>query len=134
MFSQISQNSSENTKTRFWDRCLLVNSVKFLITLYLKNPSDVCFCIKTRSVYSPTTTFRLYKNDVTHILWLSIIFDSIYKLGTKVSLICKTLGKKPNFNPVNYLGWNFSCENSYQLNTVRYFFLKKLSCRCSSRL
>ena len=35
-------------------------------------PSDGCFCIKTSSVCCPTATFRLFKNDVTHIFWLSI--------------------------------------------------------------
>ena len=59
-------------KKRFRHRCFLVNSAKFLITSFLKNPSDGCFTINTRSVYCPTTTFRLFKNNVTHIFWLSI--------------------------------------------------------------
>ena len=72
MFLQISQNSQENTKKIFRYRCFLVNSAKFLITPFLKNPSDGCFCINTRSVYFPTTTFRLFKNDVAHFFSLSI--------------------------------------------------------------
>ena len=39
-------------------QCFLVNSAKFLITPFLKNSLDGCFCINT---------FRLFKNDVTHI-------------------------------------------------------------------
>ena len=31
-----------------------------------------CFYINTHSVYCPTTTFRLFKNDVKHIFWMSI--------------------------------------------------------------
>ena len=53
-------------------RCFLVNSAKFLRTLFLKNPSDGCFCLNTRFGYCPTTTFCFLKNDVTHIFRLSI--------------------------------------------------------------
>ena len=53
-------------------RGFLVNSVNFLITHFLKNPSDGCFCINTRSICCPTTTFHFFKNDVSHIFWLSI--------------------------------------------------------------
>ena len=66
MFLQISQNSQENTKKIFHYRCLLVNSAKFLITPFLKNPSNGCFCVNTRPVYFPNTTFCLFKNDVAH--------------------------------------------------------------------
>ena len=59
-------------KNRFRHRCFLVNSAKFLKTSFLKNPSDDCFSISTRSVYCPTATIGLFKNDVTHIFWLSI--------------------------------------------------------------
>ena len=83
---KISQNSQENTcakdsclmnlqiysltlsKKRFRHRCFLVNSAKFLT----KNPSDVCFCVNTRSVYCATMTFCLFKSNVTHIFRLSI--------------------------------------------------------------
>ena len=34
--------------------------------IFLKNPSDGCFCINTRSVYFPTTNFRFSENDVTN--------------------------------------------------------------------
>ena len=90
VFQQISQISQENTcskdaflmklqiysltssKKRFRHRCFFVNFGKFLIKPFLKNPSDGCFCINTRSVYFPSTTLYLFKNDVTHIFWLSI--------------------------------------------------------------
>ena len=103
---QISQNSQEKTKKGFRYRCFLVNSAKFLITTFLKNPSDGYFCINTRSVYCPTTTFRLFKNDVTHIFWLSIFPALIFPV------IFKTLSQKPIFNPVKHLRWRFPCENS----------------------
>ena len=51
-------------KKRDSGTCLLVNSAKFLIRPFLKNPLDGCFCINT---------FRLFKNDVTHIFRLSIL-------------------------------------------------------------
>ena len=110
VFLQILQNSQENTKKRFRYRFFLVNSAKFLITTFLKRPSNGCFCINTCSVYFPTTTFHLFKIDVTHIFWLSIFFGLICRLGTKVNPICKTLSQKPIFILVKYLGWNFSCE------------------------
>ena len=40
-----------------------MSSTKFLITPFLKNPLDSCFCINT---------FRVFKNNVTHIFRLSI--------------------------------------------------------------
>ena len=68
MFLKISQNLQENTKKkkRFQLRCFYVNSGKFLIT------SDDCFGINIPSIYYPTMNFRIFKNDVTHIFWLSI--------------------------------------------------------------
>ena len=66
------RKSHKKRPKRFRRRRFLVNSAKFLITSYLKNPLDGCFCINTRSVYCTTTTFRLIKNDVTHNFWLSI--------------------------------------------------------------
>ena len=39
---------------------------------FLKNPSSGYFRINTLSVYCPTMTFSLFKNDVTHIFQLSI--------------------------------------------------------------
>ena len=37
-------------------------------------------------------------------------FGLIFRFGTKVSSICKTLNQKPIFNLVKHLGWSFSCE------------------------
>ena len=54
-----------------------VNSAKFLITSFLKNPSEGCFTINTHPIYCPTTTFRLFKSNVTHIFWLSI-FSALF--------------------------------------------------------
>ena len=85
----LKQNSQENTcakdsflmklqtykvyqKKTFRHKYFLVNSARSLITLFLKNPSDSCFRINTRSVYCPTTTFCFCKNDVTHIFRVSI--------------------------------------------------------------
>ena len=73
VFLQISQDSQENThKKRFIHRFFLMNSAKFLITSHLKNLSDGCFCKNTPSLYCRITTFRLFKNNITHISWLSI--------------------------------------------------------------
>ena len=63
---------NKTPKKRFWHRCFLVNSAKFLIAYFSKNLSDDCFSINIHSVYCPTMTFRIFKNDVTHIFWLSI--------------------------------------------------------------
>ena len=127
---QISQNSQENTKKRFRYRCFLVNSAKFLITPFLKSPSGACFCINTRSVYFPITTFRLFKTDVTRFL-AEYFFGLICRLGTKVDPLCKTLSQKPIFNLVKHLGWSFSCEK-VNSSTPLGIFAKKLHCRCST--
>ena len=88
MFLRILQNSQVNTSTRvsflkklqiyriyqktlskalskkeILAHVILVNSSKFLKIPFFKNPLDDCFCINT---------FRLFKNDVTHIFRLSI--------------------------------------------------------------
>ena len=47
-------------------------SCKFLVTSLLKNPSDGCFCINTRSVYCHTTIVNLFEKDITQIFCLSI--------------------------------------------------------------
>ena len=76
-------------KTRFYGRCsstefnpikkdipaqmvFFVNCAKFIITPFLKNPSDGCFCINTHSVYFPSTTLHLFKNVLRHVFRLSI--------------------------------------------------------------
>ena len=53
----------------------------FLIKPFLKNPLDGCFCRNTRSVYFPSTTFYLFKNNVAHF------FGLICRLGTRVRSI-----------------------------------------------
>ena len=90
VFQQISQISQENTcskdaflmkpqicsltlsKKRFRHRCFFVNSGKFLIKPFIKNPSEGCLSRNTRSAYFPSTTLYLFKNDVTHTFQLSI--------------------------------------------------------------
>ena len=93
-------------------RCVLVDTAKFLITSFLKNSLDSCFCINTRSVYCPTTTFCLIKNDVTHIFWPSFFFGLLCRLGTKASSIFHTFSLKLIFKPVKHMGWSFSYKNS----------------------
>ena len=66
------QYSLTLSKKTFRHRWFFVNSRKFLTKPFLKNPSDGCFCRNTRSVYFPSTTLYLFKNDVTHIFRLSI--------------------------------------------------------------
>ena len=101
VFLQISQNSQENTKKKILAQML---SCEFCEISFLKKTSDGCFSISTRSVYCP---IRLFKNDVTHIFWLSIFFFGlICRLGTRLSWIFQALGQKPIFNPVARLRWS----------------------------
>ena len=89
--------------------CFLVSSAKVPITSFLKNPPDGCFCINTRFVYFPTTTFHLFKKERCRTFLLAEYFlGFICRLGTKVSSICKILSQKPIFNLVKHLGWSFS--------------------------
>ena len=111
LFLQISQNSQENTKKQIRRHiCFLVNSAKILITSFLKNPSGGCFSINIRSVYYPTMTFCIFKNDVIHIFWL-FFYGLICRLGTRVSSIFQVLSQKPIFIPIEHLRWSFFCEN-----------------------
>ena len=58
-------------------------------------------------------------------------FGLIFRLGTKVSSICKTLSQKPIFNLFKHLGWSFSCEK-VNSSIPLGIFAKKLYCRCST--
>ena len=58
-------------------------------------------------------------------------FGLMFRLGTKVSSISKTLSQKPIFNPVKHLGWSFPCEK-VNSSTPLGIFAKKLHCRCST--
>ena len=101
------------SKKRFRHRCFLVNSAKFLITLSLKNPLDGCFCINTRSVYCPTTTFSFFKNDVTHIFRLSIFQFSLLNLQTWNKSKLNISNSYPDvYNPFENLRRSFFFENS----------------------
>ena len=99
--------NKKTPKKRFWHWCFLVSFAKFLKTSFSKNPSDGCFIINTRSVYCPTTAFRLFKNNTTNIFCLSIFFWLTCRLGTRVSSIFQALSQKPIFNPVEHLRWSF---------------------------
>ena len=78
------------------------------ITLLL---SDSCFCINTRSVYCPTTTFCFFKNNVTYFP-AEYFVGLIYRLGTRVSSIFQTRTQTPIFNSIKHLRQSFFFENS----------------------
>ena len=92
------QNSQESTCARvsfFRHSCFLVNFAKFLRKPFSKNLSNGWFCINTRFVYCPATTFRLFKNNVTHTYFPAEYFLGLMcKLGTKVSSIFQTLSQE----------------------------------------
>ena len=132
VFLQILQNFQENTKKIFHCRCFLVNSAKFSITSFLKNASGGFFSINTRYIYCPTLTFCLFKNDVTHIFWLSVFFDLVCRLRIRVSSIFQALSQKSIFNSVDICDRAFLGKNSLQFKTVKYF-CKKVPLWCSIR-
>ena len=112
VFNEVADLQSLTLSTgRFRHRCFPVNSAKFLIAPFLKNLSDGCFPINSRSVYFPITTFRLFKNDVTGCP-AEYFLDLICRLGARVCTIFPTLSQKPIFNPVEYLRWSLFCKNS----------------------
>ena len=69
--------------------------------------SEGSFSINTLYVYCLTLTFCFFKNDVTHIFWLSVFFGLICRLGTRVSSIFQALSQRPIFNPVEYQRLSF---------------------------
>ena len=60
------------SKKRFQDKYFLVNFAKLLKASFSKNPLGGWFYINNCSVYCPTVTFCVSRNDVTHIFWLNI--------------------------------------------------------------
>ena len=67
-----------------------------------------------------------------HTFFLAEYFlGFIFRLGTKVSSIRKTLSQKPVFNLVKNLGWSFSSEK-VNSSTPLGIFAKKLHCRYST--
>ena len=84
-FSKIHRKTSENkdsflmklksltlSKKSFWHRCSYCEFCKISHKTFLKEPFRQLFLHKTCSVYFPTTTLCLFKNDVKHIFHLSI--------------------------------------------------------------
>ena len=65
-------------------RNFLVNSAKFLATLFLENPLDGCFRINTRSVYYPTTTVCFFQKRC-HIYFLAEYFLGLNKSKLNIS-------------------------------------------------
>ena len=70
---------------RFWHKCFLVNSVKFLITTFFKNSLEDCFCIHARSVYCPTSS-PFQKRCHTYLM-AAYFFVLICRLRRRVSSI-----------------------------------------------
>ena len=91
-FAKLARKHLRYRVSFFWHRC-------FLITPFLKNPSDGCFCIDTRSV--PPRPF-IFSKTMSHIF------------SGRVSSQLKPLARsqKPIFNPVKHLQWSFFFENS----------------------
>ena len=69
---QIEQENTCSIKKEIPAQMLFCEFWEISHKTFLKNPSDGCFFINTRSVYFPTTTLYLFKNDVTRIFRLSI--------------------------------------------------------------
>ena len=84
-----------------------MNSGKFLIILFLKNPSDGCFRINTRSFYCPYHDLLFFQKRC-HTYFSAEYFPGlIYRLGTKVSSIFQTVSQTPIFKPVKHLRLSF---------------------------
>ena len=80
-------------------------SCKFVVTSLLKNPSDGCFCINTRSVYCHTTIVNLFEKDITHIFCLSIFSAQFVDWEQEWAQCFKSIARsqKPIFNLVHHL-------------------------------
>ena len=101
LFQQIWQISQENTcfkdskdlrsltlsKNRFRHRCFIVNSGKFFIKPFLKSPSDDWFCINSRSVSFPSTTFVPFQKRCHTYFSAEFFLGLICRLGTRASSI-----------------------------------------------
>ena len=120
------------SKKRFRHRYFLVNSAKFLITLFIKNPLDSCFRINTRSVYCPTTSFCFFQKRCHTYFPAEYFLGLIYRLATRVSSIFQTLSQIPIFNQVEHL-WRSPFSKIVNSSKPLSNFTKKASCECSTR-
>ena len=91
------------SKKGFRHICFLVNSPKFLIKLFLKNPFDGCFCINALSVYCLTATFCFFQKRCHAYFLAEYFLGLIYRLGTRLSSRFQTLSQTPIFKPVKHL-------------------------------
>ena len=112
------------SKKGFRYRCFLVNFAKFLITPFSKNPSGGCFCINTRSVCCPTTAFRLFKNDVTNIFWLSIFSAGFVGWEQKWAQYLKPLARSLFSTQSNIWNWVFLAKIVSTLKPLGIFAIK----------
>ena len=116
---------------KFRYRCSLVNSTKFLITLFFKEPFGRLLLHKHSLCLLSYHDLSPFQKRCRTFFLAEYFFSLTFRLGTKVSSICKTLSQKPIFNLVKHLGWSFSCEK-VNSSTPLGIFAKKLHCRCST--
>ena len=121
------------SRKRLQHKCFLVNSAKYLINLFLKNHLDSCFYINTSSIYCPTTTFSLFKNDFTHIFRLSIFSAYFVDWKQEWAQYFKPQGRSLFSTQPNIYNGAFLQEIVNSLIPLG-IFAKNLHYRCSTRI
>ena len=101
-----------------------VNSVKFLVKPFLKNPSDGCFCTTLVLFIFPVQPCAFSKT-MSHFP-AEYFLSLIYRLGTRVSSYFKPLAREAYFQSSRAFVKEPFCKNSSRLKAVKYF-CKKVS-------
>ena len=101
------QSSQENIKKEIPSQMFSCEFYQISSNILFKEPFERLSLDKHSFVHCRITTFRLFKNDVSHIFRLCIFFGLICRVGTRVNSILKTGSQKPIFNLVEHLRWNF---------------------------
>ena len=97
----------KHQKKRFQLRCFHVNSAKFLITSFFKEPFGRLLQHK-HSFYLLSHHELLHFQKRCHTCFLVEYFlGLICSLGARVSSIFQARSQKPIFNPVEHLRWTF---------------------------
>ena len=111
----------KHQKKRFQLRCSHVNSAKFLITSFFKEPYG-------RLLRHKHSFYLLSHHELSHFqkrcypyFLVEYFLGLICRLGARVSSIFQALNQKPIFNPVEHLQKSFLAKIVNRLKPLRIF-------------
>ena len=121
-------NFAKSTRKQIPAQTFSCEFCKISHKIFLKNPSEGYYCINT-PVYCRTTTFRLFKNDVKYIFWLSIFSAKFVGCEQEWAQYFKPLARSLFSTQLNICDGVFFAKIVNSLS----IFAKKLHYRFSTR-